>query len=52
MGTAEHMDMILVRATCFHLNRKPIRNLGHRFLGKPGPSSSSSALRYFTGTTM
>ena len=32
MGTAEHMDMILVRANRFYLNRKPVRNLGRRFL--------------------
>src|SRR6185437_303445 len=35
MGTAEHMDMILVRANCFHLNRKPLRNLCRRFLDNP-----------------
>jgi hypothetical protein len=32
MGTAEEMDMILVRSHRFHLDRKPLRNLCRRFL--------------------
>ncbi len=35
MGTAEPMDMILVRAHRFHLNRKPLRKLCRRFLDNP-----------------
>jgi len=32
MRTAEQMDVILVRPNRFHLDRKPFRNLGSRFL--------------------
>jgi len=35
MGTAKHMDMILVRADRFHLNRKPVRNLCRHVLDNP-----------------
>jgi len=32
MRTAEQMDVILVRPNRFHLDRKPFRDLGSRFL--------------------
>ncbi len=35
MGTAQHMDMILVCPDRLHLNRKPVRNLRRRFLDNP-----------------
>jgi hypothetical protein len=32
MRTAEQMNVILVRPNRFHLDRKPFRDLGSRFL--------------------
>ena len=36
MGTAEQMNMMLVRSNRFQLDRKPVRNLCRRFLDNPG----------------
>ena len=36
MGTAEQMNMILVRSNRFHLDRKPSRNFCRRFLDNRG----------------
>ena len=36
MGTAEQMNMILIRSNRVHFNRKPSRHLGRRVLGNRG----------------